>query len=262
MAETAPIHFAAQNGEDRLLMSLFGGKTDGFCVEVGSLDGLEISNTWCFEQLGWKCLLIEANPEMARACERNRPRSQVINAAAVAPGSPSTIAFQVADDVQGMSAIRLDDERQRRILGYTRQLRIREVTVPGRTLDAILTEAQCASPDFVSIDVEGHEWEVLRGFSLERWKPEVVLVERSGVFPEWRMVRHFARAGYTLERRTGENDWYVRDEKAGGSPLPIWIRHYLLPLPTLLPQWLLQKIKAALYFLGLYKLTRRLVRGR
>ena len=47
-----------------------------------------------------------------------------------------------------------------------------------RTLDDILEQAEAPMPiDFVSIDVEGHEVEVLSGFDLARWRPRLILVE-------------------------------------------------------------------------------------
>ena len=50
--------------------------------------------------------------------------------------------------------------------------------MPVRTLDSILEEAG-AHPgfDFLSIDVEGHEIEVLRGFDIARWRPRLILLE-------------------------------------------------------------------------------------
>ena len=50
--------------------------------------------------------------------------------------------------------------------------------VPTRTLDSILEEAEAPAPiDLLSIDVEGHETEVLRGFDFGRWQPLLILIE-------------------------------------------------------------------------------------
>src|SRR5438477_10753923 len=96
--------FKAQNGEDIILIQDFADKKSGFCVEVGAYDGVDISNTFVFEKLGWKCLLVEADPEMAEVCRHNRPAATVVNCAVVSPGSPSTIRFQVSEDVKAMSS--------------------------------------------------------------------------------------------------------------------------------------------------------------
>ena len=72
-AATRPGQFTAQDGEDVLLAELFGYKTDGFFIEIGAYDGLYLSNSYFFEQLGWRGLLVEPLPEKAAACRRNRP---------------------------------------------------------------------------------------------------------------------------------------------------------------------------------------------
>lgn len=77
-----------------------------------------------------------------------------------------------------------------------------------RTLDAILIEAQAVPPvDFVSIDVEGHELDVLDGFDLARWSPRLILIE--DLLLHLRLHRCLTRRGYRWLRRTGINNWYV-----------------------------------------------------
>src|SRR5438034_8889390 len=52
------------------------------------------------------------------------------------------------------------------------------IAVPTRTLDSILEEAEAPTPiDLLSVDVEGHELEVLSGFDFQRWQPLLILLE-------------------------------------------------------------------------------------
>ena len=47
-----------------------------------------------------------------------------------------------------------------------------------RTLDSLLDEAEAPKPiDLLSVDVEGHELDVLRGFDFVRWQPRLILLE-------------------------------------------------------------------------------------
>jgi hypothetical protein len=111
----------------------------------------------------------------------------------VAPGAPAVVVIEAADG----SAVRWID-------------------VEARTLDAILEEVGAPAPDFVAIDVEGHERSVLRGFDLARWRPRVVLLVRKGAFPPARIAFHMARSGYTFGLRTGTTDWYFAAPPGAG----------------------------------------------
>jgi hypothetical protein len=113
---------------------------------------------------------------------------------------------------------------------FDRNLNLAEVKPHGtlevrtRTLDEILTEAGTKRVDFVSIDVEGHELEVLDGFDLSRWRPRLVLIE--DLLLHIRLHRYLARQGYRVFRRTGINNWYVPADKLPG--LGIYGRWQLL----------------------------------
>ena len=81
-------------------------------------------------------------------------------------------------------------------------------SLPTRTLDSILEEADAPVPiDLLSIDVEGHETEVLRGFDFSRWQPLLILVEDH--VNNLQTHRYLKRSGYRLIRRLGHNGWYV-----------------------------------------------------
>ena len=82
--------------------------------------------------------------------------------------------------------------------------------VECRTLDSILQEHNVQPGfEFISIDIEGHEMEMFRGFALRKWKPALVLLEDHVVSHE--KHRHMVSNGYSLILRTGLNSWYVQD---------------------------------------------------
>ena len=104
------------------------------------------------------------------------------------------------------------------------------VAVPIRTLDEILTDAGAPTPiDFMSIDVEDHELEVLSGLDLKRWRPRLILTE--DLAKNLRLHRYLQSRGYKWIRRTGINGWYV----PGDSPMTVSLfgrlqffrKHYL-----------------------------------
>ena len=94
----------------------------------------------------------------------------------------------------------------------------RIITVPIRTLDSILAEAGTPTNfDFLSIDVEGHEIEVLLGFDIARWRPQLVLLEDH--VADLSKHRYLIAAGYRIIRRYENNGWYVPREFSGHPPM-------------------------------------------
>jgi len=202
--------FYSQFNEDKILSEIFHGRTSGFCVEVGANNGIQDSTSLFFENLGWKCLLVEPNPELCSELRKNRKRS-VLYECAVTNEDETTLTLFVAegaDRANGVSTVSTQEDCHERIkrLGFV----TRPVVVRGMTLNKILTDADIRERiDFISIDVEGHELEALQGFSLEKWRPRILLIEDNSNFADLSVCAFLRSFGYIRFRRTGVNDWYA-----------------------------------------------------
>lgn len=101
------------------------------------------------------------------------------------------------------------------------------------TLDGVLQDAGASAPiDFLSIDTEGHEIEVLSGFDLARWRPRLILIE--DLVLDRDLHRLLTGRGYKWVRRTGLNSWYVPADSAMAVSLEGYlqfIRKYYLGVP-------------------------------
>ncbi|MFM6153396.1 MAG: FkbM family methyltransferase, partial [Sphaerospermopsis kisseleviana] len=71
----------SQHGEELYIWQLLDFKLDGFFIEIGAYDGIRLSNSYFFEKIGWKGILIEAHPELAKQCKVNRPNSITLHTA-------------------------------------------------------------------------------------------------------------------------------------------------------------------------------------
>ncbi len=205
----------AQFGEDvklhRLLaLDASGLHAKGVYVEVGGHDGITGSNTLLFEELGYRCVVVEPVPCLAR---RIRERRRCIVVEAAADRAQGRSRFLVARGGETLSTLNNENRVHSRIDEHPH---LEEIEVETKRLDTILEEAGLTAEadrlELVSIDVEGNEPSVLEGFSITRWKPRVVIVEDNS-FGRDRTVRSwFEENGYVRFRLTGVNHWYCRSD--------------------------------------------------
>jgi FkbM family methyltransferase len=215
----------AAHDEDRereLVRSFFGDRT-GFFVEVGANDPLNSSQSWHLEQCGWRGILIEPHPDLAATLRATR-QSPIYEFACSAPENRGK---RLPLHVHGaMSSL----DREAMAPGA---LPHATVSVSVLTLDDILANAGAPTPlDLLSIDVEGHELDVLRGFDIGKWRPRLLLLEDH--VRDLTKHRYMTRRGYRLVRRTGFNAWYVPDDcpvQFGWDDTFEVIRKYYLALP-------------------------------
>ncbi len=207
----------AQFGEDvklhRLLASdASGPHADGVYVEVGGNDGITGSNTLLFEELGYRCVVVEPVPCLVRRIREHR-RCTVVEAAA--DRTNGRARFLVARGGETLSTLDNENRVHSRIDEHPC---LEEIDVVTKTLDTILEESGLTAGvdriELVSIDVEGNEPSVLQGFPITRWKPRVVIIEDNS-FGRDRTVRSwFAENGYVRFRLTGVNHWYCGSDDA------------------------------------------------
>lgn len=199
--------FRAQNCEDRWLNAFFKHKQNGFFVDVGAYDGVNLSNSYHFEQIGWTGVLVEPDPHQAALCRASRPRSHTYQCAAVGSTELKEITYtKVTSGVY--STTMLTDDHAARIanMGLTST----SIQVPAQTLDSMLEEAHAPELDFVSIDVEGAEMDVLHGFDIRRWKPRIVVIESNSKVRLPAIRDYFVRHGYAYRHSIDVNDFYQR----------------------------------------------------
>lgn len=143
----------------------------GYACEVGANDGLFLSNTIDLESKGWYVLCIEPNPGLREAGAANRLLWRSVACAAEDAEDQPFYAIG-AKPWASSSALHLSPPHIAMASGETTEHR---VTV--RRLDRVLEEAGFPRLDFLSIDVEGGERDVLAGFTIERWKPKALVIE-------------------------------------------------------------------------------------
>lgn len=195
------------------ILSYFPHNYIGTCVELGACDGIFHSKTLFLEKRGWKSLCIEPNPTWHKQLAKNRTLYQTY---AVAAENKDNQPFRIYSDglipgksgigEAGASSLHPDEC----VIKHSSGAKFyREILVTVRTLDFCLLEAGFTQLDFISLDVEGGELEVLMGCSLNSlWQPYLIIAEdwhQDGV-----VCKYLTSCGYKLDRRLGVDNFYVK----------------------------------------------------
>lgn len=236
--EKSRYRYYSQNGEDYLLWQLFDYKSNGFYVDIGAFDGVHLSNSFSFEQQRWKGICVEPHPRYFALCQQTRPLAHCVQAACVGDENIKSVEFY--SEALGLLSGVIEDQEsvqnkyQRRGLdfeGFTK------LTVPAITLNALLDQYALPSTeiDFISIDVEGFELEVLQGLDLSRYRPRVLLLEANSAEAERRLDEYLVQQnGYFKARQLSVNIFYVRDApdvaRLKSTPVNCTLQRNLHPL--------------------------------
>ena len=165
----------AQEGEDLILAALFDlrdSKRAGFYIDVGAHHPQRFSNTFLFYISGWTGINIDAMPGSMRAFRRERPRDINIEAA-------------VGDDSKALTYYEFNEPglngfcRDRVPMGYHGWTIVGKRQLVTTTLAQLLEEHMPRGEliDFMSVDVEGFDLQVLRSNDWAKFRPAVILVE-------------------------------------------------------------------------------------
>ena len=189
----------------------------GVLVEVGAARPDYLSISARFRDLGWKIIAIEPNPDF---CAAHRSRGHQVYEYACSDVDADDVDFFVVDsqgaDYLGgsvsfgsFSSLGIKDEFAELHETVKGNTRVKTVPVKVRRLDTILKEHEpdVDHIDILAIDVEGWELNVMRGLSLEKYNPSVVILEN--LFQKQEYVQFMNRAGYSMWRRLEPNDIYV-----------------------------------------------------
>lgn len=164
----------SQEGEDLLLFRILGHKSDGVYVDVGAHHPKRFSNTYLFYRKGWRGINIDAMPGSMKLFEKYRP--QDINVETGVGSTPGMFDYFIFNEpaLSGFSK-KLSQQRSNENNDYY----INEIIkVQVLTLADILNKYHRNNKiDFLSVDVEGLDLDVLRSNDWVKYRPYYALVE-------------------------------------------------------------------------------------
>lgn len=167
----------SQEGEDLILTRLFENVLEGYYVDIGAHHPTRFSNTYKFYRRGWSGINIDARPGTKELFDRFRPRD--INIEIGIGSVKESLKYYMFED-PAYNGFDPELSSFRASSGVSRIIAEREIQVIalGDILDSVIPKE--TQIDFMSVDVEGFDYQVLRSNNWEKYRPSYVLVEIIG----------------------------------------------------------------------------------
>jgi FkbM family methyltransferase len=206
---TNRIHSKAQLLQDLYVMHKLNSKRDGFFVEFGATNGLDLSNTYLLEKMmGWKGILAEPFPVWHQALASNR--NVHIDHRCVWKETGGKMDFLAVENTPEYAALLLTKDAD--IHASLRNESQKVISVDTVSLNELLGQYEAPVDfDYLSVDTEGAEYEILAKMDFNKYKPKIITVEhnysheiRDGVY------KLLTKYGYLREFECFSiwDDWY------------------------------------------------------
>ena len=154
-------------GCDLLVDYIFKSKKKGFYIDIGCQHPISNSNTYLLNKRGWTGVNIDLDPKNIRLFNLERPKDINICKCISSNNSEKDLFFfhpgSPINSIEKKTIKNKSNFTLRKIKTYT--------------LNSILKDYKIENIDYLNLDVEGHEIDILRSFDIKFYKPKVVSVE-------------------------------------------------------------------------------------
>ena len=198
-----------QEGEDLILNEFLNGIKKGFFVDIGSYHPILYSNTYLFYLKGWRGINIDARPDSMIVFNQIRPEDINLE---VAIGKEEKELTYFMFDEPGLNGFSSEHSHDR---DTNTSFKIQnKVNIKLRRLEHVLDEylPEGTNISFMSIDVEGLDFEVLESNNWVKYKPSIILVETSitadGLALNSPIHLFLSEKGYELVAKTYRTSFY------------------------------------------------------
>lgn len=200
----------SQLGQDVFVLSSLGFKREGFFLDFGATDGISLSNTWLLEKhYGWTGILAE--PALVWQKKLKENRDSIITDLCVWKESGKEISFSESAELSTITKFKdadLHSAARKSAIAYSvKTITLMDLCSMYNAPDVI---------DFISIDTEGSELEILREFNFDRYKVRVICVEHNYTKQRPKIKKLLESKGFerVFTDLSDFDDWYVNTAKS------------------------------------------------
>lgn len=203
----------SQEGEDIILARIFGEQQTGFYIDVGAHHPYRFSNTYFFYKRGWKGINIDAMPGSMKIFNKYRPRDKNIEAGI--SDTKKKMKYHIFNE----PAINTFSEEIAKKANSPEYRIIDVIELDTLTLEEILDINLEAGQkiDFLDIDVEGFDFNVIKSNNWQKYRPKVILVEIlkiTNIFDlkDNEIVKYLEETGYQFFAKTYNTIIFIETE--------------------------------------------------
>lgn len=167
--------FYSQDGEDAVLASFYEDKPNykGFYIDIGALHPLRFSNTHYFYKKGWRGINIDASPNSMLEFEKVRPHDINVETG-ISKNDKELIFYSFKEPALNSFNEKISEERIKKGWELIEKIKIKTINI-NDFLDKYLPIGQ--GIDFINIDVEGLDFEILESLNWEKYESKFLLIE-------------------------------------------------------------------------------------
>jgi len=178
----APGGGGGQFGQDILVHQLIGRKLNGIFVDIGANDGVTISNTVLLERnFGWTGIAVEPIPSVFEKLKSNRKCHMVHGC--VTPNAGKAKFLEMVGGTHMLSTLAMHNvgltARRLRKSAKRNNATINEIDVECFTFHSLVEKYGIKEVDFLSVDTEGGELEILKSIDFDKVPVRVISVENN-----------------------------------------------------------------------------------
>ncbi len=205
--------YYSQFGQDKFINEeLLKGKKNGVFMEIGAFDGVSLSNTLFFEEtLDWTGVCIEPIPYQFEKLQSNRS-CECIN---IAISNYNGITDFCWSKKVGMLSGLLENYDPRHVRRIDYELSMKDggekviLKVDVTTFNDVMERYGLTKLDFVTIDTEGGEENIIKSIDFNKYQIDVIFVENNYGF---NIKNYLTSKGYCFVKHMGCDEVYITNE--------------------------------------------------
>ena len=194
---------SSQFGEDKKIIKLFNKR--GIYLDIGCFHPIRHNNTYLMYKLGWSGINIDLNPLSIKLFNVARPRD--INICAAVSDKKKVKNLYFHHELSPLNTITREHTLLYTEIFGLKNLKIKKIKT--KTLKELLRKYNIKKIDFLNIDVEGHELEVLKTLNFNHFNIKVICIEIITITKKIKkrrneIVKFFKKKNYTLKFKSAK----------------------------------------------------------